>query len=124
MSLPQLAHFRARLAAFGFSPPALVLVALLVGLIALPLIARGHFAAAIAAIVISRAIAVLGRSGAPGLSAKLDPVFLASLPFGFALADPERAPVAAFLLFGFVVATAAARVGIVETLFASAAFVV
>jgi len=114
---------RAALAHFRFSPQALVLVGLFLGLIALPLIGRRYFWAGLAVIVLSRIVATLGRGGARELAQRLDPVFLASLAFAFALADPARAPVAAFVLFGFVVATAAGPVGLIETLIASAAFV-
>jgi len=116
-------RLRSPLARFGFSPHGLVLVGLFLGLIALPLIARRYFWAGLAVIVLSRILAVLGRSGARELAQRLDPVFLASLPFAFALADPARAPVAAFVLFGFVVSVAAGPIGLAEMLIVSAAFV-
>ena len=88
----------------GASTPYLAGFAL--GLVAVPLIALGHSWIALGFLLIGRAFALAGES--PYAQA-LDPVFYASVPFAFALADPSRAVAAAFLLFAFVASIATTR---------------
>lgn len=78
------------------------------GLAALPAIALSHFWIGLGLILAGRALAFLGR-GAQPLASALDPVFFASLPFAFALADPGRAVAATFVLFAFVASIATTR---------------
>ncbi len=87
-----------------------------IGMAALPLIATQHYAAALALILVSRffdgldgAIARQTRLTDFGgfLDITLDFIFYAGVVAAFALADPERnALAAAFLLFGFMGASA------------------
>jgi len=104
-----LAHAAARLSALGASGTSLAAASLVVGLIAVPAIGYGHFWIGLGLILLSRAIAlVAAETEASTLAAALDPIFFASLPFAFALADPSRALAATFLLFAFVADVAAA----------------
>src|SRR6202008_1991431 len=61
-------------------------------------------------ILASRAVALVGRTDAPALAAKLAAIFLASLPFAFALADPTRALSALFALFGLAALAGGSRI--------------
>ena len=107
---PPLEDAASRLAAFGAGSLVLVLAALLVGLAALPSIARGHFWLGLFLILLSRLIVALGRAGADAreqrLAAAFEPIVLASVPFAFALDDPSSALSATLLLLGLIAAGA------------------
>jgi phosphatidylglycerophosphate synthase len=99
------------LAARGANAHAISLFGLAIGLAAVPLLARGQYGWALAAIVLNRLIdgldgAVARRSGLTPFGGYLDIVcdmaFYAAVPFGFALADPRNALWAALLLGSFV----------------------
>jgi hypothetical protein len=107
---PPLEGAASRLVAFGVGSSVLVLATLLVGLAALPSIARGHFWLGLFLILLSRLIDALGRTGAGArelrLAAAFEPIVLASVPFGFALNDPSSALAATLALFGLIAAGA------------------
>lgn len=99
------------LAAAGIAANVITLAGLALGLLAVPLIARECYAAALAAILAGRV-----ADGLDGAVARLrgptefggyldivcDFVFYAAVPFGFALARPENAVAATFLVLAFV----------------------
>lgn len=101
-----------QLQARGLRPDTLTWAGFAVGLLALPLIASGHSGLALLAIALNRladgldgALARLGQPTDRGafLDITLDFVFYASIPLGFALADPTaNGLAAALLLFGFM----------------------
>ena len=100
-----------RLAAAGVPADAVTLAGFAVGLLAIPLLAGELYGAALAAILANRLAdgldgAVARRRGATDLGGYLDIVcdflFYAGVVFGFALARPENALPAAFLVFSFV----------------------
>lgn len=101
-----------QLQARGLRPDTLTWAGFAVGLLALPLIASGHSGLALLAIALNRladgldgAVARLGQPTDRGafLDITLDFVFYASIPLGFALADPAaNGLAAALLLFGFM----------------------
>ena len=101
-----------QLQARGLRADALTWAGFAVGLLALPLIASGHSGLALLAIALNRladgldgAVARLGQPTDRGafLDITLDFVFYASIPLGFALADPAaNGLAAALLLFGFM----------------------
>jgi hypothetical protein len=96
-------QFVARAAAGGVSPAALSVAAFAVSLLALPMIAKGYYAAGLAVFLAGRLADVFTAAEAAGRTrAVLDSIVCASVPFAFALADPTRALAACFLLFGFV----------------------
>ncbi|BBK36752.1 membrane protein [Allostella sp. ATCC 35155] len=124
------------LARAGVAADAVTLTGFLVGLAALPLLAAGLFGAALAAILLNRTLdgldGAVARVAGPTdrgafLDIALDFLFYATVPLGFALADPAANGLpAAFLLFAFVgtgssflafaaVAAVAARHGLPET---------
>lgn len=83
----------------------------LIGLAALPLLAFGHYSAALVVILVNRLLdgldgAVARRKGISDLGGYLDIVldfiFYSTVVFGFALAQPENAQYAAFLIFSFI----------------------
>ena len=96
----------------GVGADRLTVVGFAAGLIALPLLAGGFFLPALVFILANRicdgldgVIARLDGTSDRGafLDVALDFFFYASVPFGFALADPSaNALAAAFLLFGFI----------------------
>ncbi len=98
-------------AAAGIPANAITLAGLALGLLAVPLIAWESYALALVAILASRfadgldgAVARLrGPTEFGGyLDIVCDFVFYAAVPFGFALARPENAVAAAFLMLAFV----------------------
>lgn len=101
-----------QLQARGLRADTLTWAGFAVGLLALPLIASGHSGLALLAIALNRladgldgAVARLGQPTDRGafLDITLDFVFYASIPLGFALADPvANGLAAALLLFGFM----------------------
>jgi phosphatidylglycerophosphate synthase len=100
-----------RLAAIGLGADAVTLGGFAVGLLAVPLIATEHYAAGLAAILANRLAdgldgAVARHRGPTDFGGYLDIVcdFLiyAAVPFAFALARPENAVPAAFLVLSFV----------------------
>jgi phosphatidylglycerophosphate synthase len=108
---PPLDRAGAWMAARGVSANALTLAGLAVGLTSVPLLAAGWYGAALAVILLNRlldgldgAVARQGRPTAFGgyLDIFCDMVFYASVPVGFALAQPGNAVWAALLLASFV----------------------
>ena len=100
-----------RLAAIGVGADAVTLGGFAVGLLAVPLIAWEHYAAGLAVILANRLAdgldgAIARRRGPTDFGGYLDIVcdFLiyAAVPFAFALARPENAVPAAFLVLSFV----------------------
>jgi phosphatidylglycerophosphate synthase len=100
-----------RLAAAGARADAVTLAGLAVGLVAIPLLATEHYGLALLAIALNRLAdgldgAVARQHGPTDLGGYLDIVcdflFYAGVVFGFALARPENALPAAFLIFSFV----------------------
>ena len=95
----------------GLSANALSLAGLAIGLLAVPLLAYGHYAAALVVISVNRLVdgldgAVARQRGATAFGGYLDIVcdmaFYAAIPVGFALASPGNALWAALLLASFV----------------------
>ena len=96
----------------GIGADQLTVAGFAAGLAALPLLAGGRYLWALFFILINRlcdgldgVVARLDRTSDRGafLDVALDFFFYASIPFGFALADPgANALAAAFLLFGFI----------------------
>jgi hypothetical protein len=109
---PPLEDLASRLAALGLGSLALIFASLLAGLAALPAIALGHFWLGLVLILLSRLIDAIGRVGVEPrelrLAAAFELIFLASIPFAFALNDPASALSAALLLFGLIAAGASA----------------
>ena len=108
---PPLDQAGARLAGRGVTANAVSLTGLAVGLAAVPLLAFGHYGAALLVILLNRlldgldgAVARHGRPTALGgyLDIVCDMAFYAAVPLGFALARPENAVWAALLLASFV----------------------
>ncbi|KAF0103542.1 MAG: ynjF [Rhodospirillaceae bacterium] len=108
---PPLDQAGAWLAGRGVTANAVSLTGLTVGLAAVPLLAFGHYGAALLVILLNRlldgldgAVARHGRPTALGgyLDIVCDMVFYAAVPVGFALARPENAVWAALLLASFV----------------------
>jgi phosphatidylglycerophosphate synthase len=98
-------------AAHGVPANAITLVGLAIGLAAVPLLAVESYAGALVAIGLNRLAdgldGAVARRGTPSdLGGYLDIVgdfiFYAAVPFGFALARPENALPAAFLILSFV----------------------
>lgn len=99
------------LTARGARADAMTLGGFAVGLLAVPLIAAEHYGLGLAAILLNRLAdgldgAIARRHGPTDLGGFLDIVcdflFYAAVPFAFALARPENALPAAFLIFAFV----------------------
>jgi phosphatidylglycerophosphate synthase len=108
---PPLDRAGAWLAARGVSANGLTLGGMAVGLISVPLLAGGHYKAALVAILLNRLLdgldgAVARRSRPTAFGGYLDiicdMVFYAAVPVGFALAQPGNAVWAALLLASFV----------------------
>jgi len=100
-----------RLSTAGIPADAITVGGFLIGLCAVPLIASGAYAAALACILANRlcdgldgAVARLQGPTDRGafLDIALDFFFYASVPLAFALADPANAAAAAVLLLAFV----------------------
>lgn len=100
-----------RLRATPISADAVTLAGFAVGLLAVPLIAAEHYAAGLAAILLNRLAdgldgAIARQRGPTDRGGFLDIVcdflFYGAVPFAFALARPENAVAAAFLIFSFV----------------------
>lgn len=100
-----------RVAALGLGANTLTLGGFAVGLLAIPLLAFESYGAALAAILANRLAdgldgAVARHRGPSDLGGYLDIVcdflFYSAVVFGFALARPENALPAAFLIFSFV----------------------
>ena len=107
---PPLDRIGRRLAAAGVSANGITLAGFAVGLLAIPCLAAQRYEAALAAILLNRLAdgldgAVARRTRLSDLGGYLDIVcdfvFYAAVPFGFALARPENAVPAAFLIFSF-----------------------
>lgn len=109
---PAITRMAQRVAALGIGADALTFVGFAIGLLAAVLIACQFYAAAIAAIVLSRLCDALdgavARLSAPTdrggfLDITLDFLFYAAIPMAFAVADPARnALAAAALLCAFI----------------------
>jgi len=100
-----------RLAAAGVSADAVTLAGFAVGLLAIPLLAAESYGLALVAIALNRLAdgvdgAVARRRGPTDLGGYLDIVcdflFYGGVVFGFALARPDNALPAAFLVFSFI----------------------
>ena len=107
---PPLDRMGRRLAAAGVSANAVTAAGFAVGLLAVPCLALQWYGAALAVILLNRLGdgldgAVARRTRLTDLGGYLDIVcdfvFYAAVPFGFALARPENAVAAAFLIFSF-----------------------
>lgn len=116
---PPLSRVGAWLAERGAPAHAITLAGLAVGLLAVPLLAQGHYGWALLVILLNRLAdgldgAIARRSGPTAFGGYLDIVcdmaFYAAVPFGFALANPANALWAALLLASFV-CTAASFLG-------------
>ena len=99
------------LAQRGVSANAASLSGLAIGLLAVPLLAYGHFEAALAVILLNRLVdgldgAIARQNGVTAFGGYLDIMcdmaFYAAVPVGFALASPGNALWAALLLASFV----------------------
>jgi phosphatidylglycerophosphate synthase len=108
---PPLDRLARVVAALGVPANAITLVGFAVGLAAVPLLAVESYAGALVAIGLNRLAdgldGAVARRGTPSdLGGYLDIVgdfiFYAAVPFGFALARPENALPAAFLILSFV----------------------
>lgn len=109
---PPLDRLAAVLARLGLDADQLTLAGLVVGLLAVPALAFQHYGLALAAIVLNRLADGLdgplarrhgGGSDRGGfLDIACDFLFYAAVPFGFALAEPDNALPAAFVIFSFV----------------------
>ncbi len=103
---PALESAAAQLAALGVRSLVLIVVALVVGLAALPVIAQAHFWLGLVLILLSRLIDAVGREivgpREQRLAAAFEPIVLAGVPFAFALNDPASALSAVLLLFGMI----------------------
>jgi phosphatidylglycerophosphate synthase len=107
---PPLDQISRRLVPSGISANAITLVGFAVGLLAVPCLALQWYGAALVAILLNRLAdgldgAIARRTRLTDLGGYLDIVcdfvFYAAVPFGFALAQPENAVPAAFLIFSF-----------------------
>ena len=101
-----------RIAALGLSPTALTVAGFALGIAAVPAIERHAYAVALALIAVGRLLdaagAISARPSQPEPFADytgriLDLIWTASVPFAFALAEPDRALAAMFLVFGLTV---------------------
>jgi len=109
---PPLVAMAASLARTGLTANQITLAGFAIGLLAVPLIAWGHFAGAIVVILLNRVFdgldgAVARRSGSTTayggyIDIVCDMVFYAAVPMGFALRDPANALWVALLLTSFI----------------------
>jgi hypothetical protein len=108
---PLRAEASARLAELGISARILVFVAFAVGLAALPSIATSRFSLGLGFILLSRFLAVISLTNAKApetdLAAAFDLIFLASVPFAFALNNPSVGLAGSLQLFAMIAAGAA-----------------
>ena len=113
---PFLANPAARIAAYGIRADALTVAAFLVGIAGLPDIAQRAYLTGLGLITLSRFFdvadgAVARHAGSTRFGAYLalvlDLIWTTSIPFAFALAQPERALAAMFFLMGLVARAAA-----------------
>ena len=104
----------ARLNASALGPTGLIAVGFIIAVATVPLLATGHSWIALTVLLIGLLVSALGRTNAPergrALSATLDLIVFAGVPFGFALGDPSRAVAASFLLFGLITLGAASLI--------------
>lgn len=115
-TLPVLAVPARRIAELGVSGDALTTSGFVIGIAALPAIARHAYLLGLGLITLSRICDVLGisvarlkgstRSGVY-LERVLEFIWTASVPFAFALAQPDRALAAMYLMLGLVARAAA-----------------
>jgi hypothetical protein len=113
---PLLAGPVSSIAAFGIGADALTTTGFVVGIAALPAIGRRAYLLGLGLIALSRILDAIGsalarltsprRSGIY-LERVLELIWTASVPFAFALAEPERALAAMFLMLGLVARAAA-----------------
>ena len=116
LSSPLLAGPAQRIASLGIGSDALTTTGFVIGIAALPAITRHAYLLALGLISLSRICDVLGisiarlkgstRSGIY-LERVLELIWTASVPFAFALGQPERALAAMFLMLGLVARAAA-----------------
>lgn len=108
---PPLDRLGRRVAALGCPPEAITLAGFALGILAVPALALQLYPAALALILLNRFAdgldgAVARSRGPTDLGGLLDIVcdfiFYAAIPFGFALARPENALPAAFLILSFM----------------------
>lgn len=108
---PPLDRAGAWLARRAVSANAVSLAGLAIGVVAVPLLAHGHYAAALSIILLNRLLdgldgAIARQRGATAFGGYLDifcdMAFYAAIPLGFALASPANALWAALLLASFV----------------------
>lgn len=108
---PPLNAMGTKIAAIGVSANAVTVAGFFLGILAVPLIATEHYGAALFLIVLNRLFdgldgAVARHSLLTNFGGYLDIVcdfiFYAAVVFGFALARPENALYAAFLIFSFM----------------------
>ena len=103
------APFASRLARAGVSPTMQALLGAVAGFAAAAGVATQHFPVGLAFLIVSRLVflvATAEQSSAARFSAVLAWIALASMPFAFALAEPDRAIAASFQLFGFLAVAA------------------
>lgn len=105
-----------RVATAGVRAQPLALTGLALGFLAVPFIAHSAYLVGLGLVVLSRLLGVLadgvarqvpGRAPDDFLTRVLTLIWSASVPFAFALADPERALAAMFLMLGLVARMAA-----------------
>jgi phosphatidylglycerophosphate synthase len=108
---PPLARAGRWLAGLGLTANQMTLAGLAVGLLTVPLLAGGHYAAALIVVLLNRLLdgldGAIARQGALApfggyLDIVCDMAFYAAVPLGFALAAPGNAVWAAWLLASFV----------------------
>jgi phosphatidylglycerophosphate synthase len=113
-----LADLGRRAAGLGISADWLTAAASLAGIAAMLTISRSHFWIGASLILLNRTLD--GLDGAVARATRLtdrgayldalgDALLFAGVPFGFALASPERAVAAVFLVFGMIVLGSASR---------------
>jgi hypothetical protein len=110
-TLPSLAEPARRIAALGIGADALRAAGFVAGIAALPAIGRRAYLLGLALIALGRLLDFGGGALArlrvhvhfgPNLEHAVELVWTASVPFAFALAEPERALAAMFLMLGLV----------------------
>ena len=108
---PPLNELGSRLARQGIKPNTITLSGFLLGLVAMPLIAFHYYSLALVFILLNRFFdgldGAIARQVGPTdtgayLDIVLDFVFYSSIPFAFALAQPQHAIFSALLIFSFI----------------------